>query len=641
MRPPAVNAWGGTAEPADFWTWGRSWARCAPPVMNLPAHVVIARLPWCRSVLPVLGLGLLLLPGCFTPRTTERMRMDTLRAVQAGNFPTAVGTTNELYESHFDGEPEEAGGKPAKGQEVLAKQALLWHMERGLIDHLFGDVLTSNRHLDMAGELVDIRRSKGVVTEVTTYVANDTLRDYAGNAFEHTQVDYYRALNRLLQAQRSEGLYVPSQLAFTPQVAGATKPPVPFTLNATDDVKTADNYDRAINFARRMTINQLQETADAAGGNRYDDDPFARFLSAALTYTPKLGDRSEVNSQFADVMLKRAMQGYAKQAEVFGTGKQPFLYEVTRRPALVETFFIRHSRAYDRASFDERLAQYGLKADDPRLDTAALPKGHGMVLVLNHVGFITHPEVLDIRAVAAQFRGTIQPTPAEVARGHSAHRFALGGVVFWAKGPGADVVNFWAPIPVPGDLIGKAVAPGGAAFMGFALPVHAKDKPIPQPATVRAKPAMGGAEIVAGMEVLSDLDAFARATLKDEQPGVLAKTMIRAVAKQVAAAQTSREVEQAAKRNNKDDNGTAEALGLLTNLFASTAATLSEIADTRAWTTLPDHIEGSLLDLPPGNYTLVLDTAYGPVECGGVTVQADRLVVVPIRTFTEPLPPRD
>lgn len=603
--------------------------------------------PRLRAALPLVAVGLLLLPGCFTPRTTERMRMDTLRAVQAGDFPTAIGTTNELFESHFDGEPEEAGGKPVKTQEVLAKQALLWHMERGLIDHLSGDVLTSNRHLDMAGELVDIRRSKGVVTEVATYVANDTLRDYAGNAFEHTQVDYYRALNRLLQAERREGIYVPSQLAFTPRAPGADKPPVPFALNATDNVSATDNYDRAINFARRMTINQLQETADAAGGNRYDDDPFARFLAAALTYTPKPGDRSEVNSQFADAMLKRAMQGYTKQAEVFGSGKQPFRYEVTRRPSLVETFFIRHSRAYDQTSFDERLGQYGLKPDDPRLTTAALPKGHGSVLVLNHVGFIAHPEVLDIRAVAAQFRGTIQPSPAEVARGHSAHRFELGGVVFWAKGPGADVVNFWVPIPVPGDLIGKAVAPGGAAFMGFAIPVHAKDKPIPQPAQVRVRSAMGGNDITSGMEVLSDLDAFARATLKDEQPGVLAKTMIRAVAKQVAAGQLSHEVEEGARKKSNDpkkdqeNKDIAQVLGLVTNLFASTAATLSEVADTRAWTTLPGHIEGALIDLPPGNYTLVLDTAYGQIECGGVTVQADRLVVVPIRTFPEPLPPRD
>lgn len=602
--------------------------------------------PRLRALVPLLALGLVL-PGCFTPRTTERMRMDTMRAVEAGDFATARGTTNELYESHYEGEPAEVGGTPEKKQEILAKQALLWHMERGVIDHLSGDLLTSNRHLDAAGELVDIRRSASVTKEVVTYVANDTVRDYAGNAFEHTQVDYYRSLNRLLQAQQRDGTYIPSQLAFTPAKPGATKTPPPFALNATDNVKASDNFDRAVNFARRMTINQLQETADAADGNRYDDDPFARFLAAALTWTPKPGDRSDVNTQFADAMLKRAMQGYAKQAELFG-GKQPFRYEITRRPSLVETFFIRHSRAYDQTSFDERLGLYGISKDDPRLTTSALPKGHGSVLVLNHVGFITHPEVLDIRAVAAQFRGTIRPTPEEAERGHTAERFAIGGVVFWAKGPGADVVNFWVPIPVPGDLIEKAVAPGGAAFMGFAIPVHAKDKPIAHPAVVRATPAAGGTATTHPMEVVSDLDAFARATLKDEQPGVLAKTMIRAVAKQVAAGQLSREAEQAARKKSgdpqkdKQNEDTAKLVGLVTNLFASTAATLSEVADTRAWTTLPDHIEGALIDLPPGRYALTLDTPYGPIECGGVTVEADRLVVVPIRTFPEPLPqPRD
>ena len=94
-------------------------------------------------------------------------------------------------------------------------------------------------------------------------------------------------------------------------------------------------------------------------------------------------------------------------------------------------------------------------------------------------------------------------------------------------------------------------------------------------------------------------------------------------------------------QKDKQNEDTAKLIGLVTNLFTSTAATLSEVADTRAWTTLPGHIEGALIDLPPGNYSLVLDTAAGPVECGGVTVQADRLVVVPIRTFPEPLPARD
>jgi hypothetical protein len=155
------------------------------------------------------------------------------------------------------------------------------------------------------------------------------------------------------------------------------------------------------------------------------------------------------------------------------------------------------------------------------------------------------------------------------------------------------------------------------------------------PASVRARPATGGTEVSRGMEVLSDLDAFARATLKDEQPGVLAKTMIRAAAKQTAVALAAHEVD----KRNKNKDGSPSLLAMAVNLIGSTMATFSEVADTRAWTSLPDHIEGALLDLPAGNYSLILDTIHGPIECGGVTVTADRLVVVPIRTFPEPLPP--
>ena len=585
-----------------------------------------------------MGLGLLLLPGCFTPRTADAMRVESMKAVIENQQATAVGTLNELYESHFTGEIAEVGGSPTTKDKINAKQSLLWHMERGLVDHVFGDLLSSNLHLDRAGELVDERRTKTLVTEVGTFAANDTIRDFPGTAFEHTQVDYYRALNRVLQAEQREGIYLPTHIL-------APLPPKPnekravastlWTLNGNDGVSAADNYDRAINFSRRMTINQLQETKEAAGSNRYNDDPFARFLAATLTYAPKIGDRAEANRQFADVMLKKSMEGYTKQAEIL-TGKQPFRYEVSRRPETVERMYIRHCRAYDPDAFERSLSQYGLSATDPRIQNAALPAGHGSVLVLNHVGYITHPEVLDIRFVAAQFSGSQNPTPAQAAQGHTSSKFYIGAVAFWATGPGSDVVKTWGALPIPSDLVQKLIAPGGAAFIGFAIPVHDVDRPILPPGTVRARPAGSTSNVgdfAKPLEVLTDLDAYARATLKDDQPGVLAKTMIRTAAKQTAVAVASHQVE----KQNKDKDGVGQLLGLAVNLIGSAAMTFSEVADTRAWTTLPDHISGTLLDLPAGRYTLTIDTVLGPVECGGVIVEPGRVVVVPVRTFPEPL----
>jgi hypothetical protein len=585
----------------------------------------------CRSLWSpsLLALACAILPGCFTPRTTEEMRVTTLKAVMENEHQTAVGTLNELYDSHLSGEIAKVGGSPTQTDSVNNKQALLWHMERGLVDHVFGDVLSSNIHLDAAGILVDQRRTKTLVTEGATFVANDTLRDYPGNAFEHTQVDYYRALNRLLQAQFREGVYQPTHILVTKPPKPGEKPPAPISLSANDGVSANDNYDRAVNFTRRMTINQLTETKEAADGNRYDDDPFARFLAATLTYAPKIGERAEANRQFADVMLKKAMEGYTKQQTVLGSGNQPFRYEVARRPATVERMFIRHCRAYDPQGFQDRLGQFGLSDNDARLENADFPPGHGSVLILNHVGYITHPEVLDIRLITSQFRGTGTSTDRKTGR-TTTSTFHIGAVAFWATGPGSEVVKTWGVVPIPGNIIEKAISPGGAAFMGFAIPVHDADYPILAPGNVHAIPESGASAFSQPLEVLTDLDAYARATLKDEQPDVLAKTMIRAVSKQVAVAVASNEAK-------KHGGEFGEVLGLAVNLLGSTAATLSEVADTRSWSTLPNHVTGTLLDLPAGRYRLTLETAAGTVECGGVAVEPGRVIVVPVRTFPEPL----
>lgn len=563
----------------------------------------------------------LLVVGCSTPRTTEEMRKDALVAASEGRFADAQAETNGIYGSNLANEPTEKGANPEPTASVNDKQALIWRMERGMFAHLAGDLVLSDQLLDPAGDLVDVRRSKGFVTEAATYVTNDTIRDYPGTAYEHTQVDYWRCLNRLVMAQRSQSLYSPRALTF---VAGQ-----PRTVNEPrfdDGAGALDNYDRAIGFARRLTINQLQETADAAGSNRYHDDPFGRLMAAITILTPPTEGRSGSDAQFADVMLKKALSGYAEQAKALG-GQKAFRYETSARPRLIDTLLVRHCRSYDRAGFDEKLKDYGYAPGDERLAAAELPKGSGSVLVLNHVGFIAHPEVLDIRAVAAQFHGTVQPTPAEAARGVTSSKFHIGGIVFWAKGPGSEIVNFWAPIPVPGELVRKIIAPGGAAFMGFAIPVHIPDQPIATPATVRVQKADGGDAGRHQLEVVCDLDAYARATLKDDQPGVLAKTIIRAAAKQAAAGALANEAKQRG----------GEGLGLIVNLLGSTAATLSEIADTRAWTSLPDHVEATLIDLPAGTYSLTLDSPYGPAELGPVTVAAGRTVVVPVRTLPQPV----
>jgi hypothetical protein len=590
--------------------------------------------PWSRLL--AAAAGACLLGACSTPRSTEASRQRALVDVQDGRFADANAEINGLYDSAMKGDRTKPGGSPATDTTINGKQALLWHMERGMVGHIQGDLLTSDQHLDAAADLVDLRRSKNAVKETGTYLTNDTVRDYAGHPYEHIQIDYYRALNRVMIAQVDTGLFhsiavdpslpPPPEGAYLPRAIAMVPRLAPDAAGA-----AADNYDQAISFGRRMTINQLQETADAAGSHRYQDDPFGRTLAGALIYAPPESDRSPSDMQFADTQFKRAVAGYAEQRRTLGDGRQPFRYEVRGRPHLLDALLIRNGMAYDPVGFREHAAEYGLNHLDPRLKHAGLPPGYGMILVLNHVGFITHPRTLDIRLIAASIPVASQT---ETSQGVSVSTFHIGALAFYAKGPGSDIVNAWGEIILPGDVIQELLAPGGAAFMGFALPVHPHDAPIDPPAMLDVQSSAGGEPFVRPLEVVSDLDAYARATLKDEQPALLTKTLIRAAAKQAAAA--------VAARTMQNQGGSAgQLLGFAVGLVGSTAATLSEVADTRSWTTLPDHIEACLVDVPVGTYSLHLDASYGTFAIGSVTVPAGRLVIVPVRSFPRPLPPPD
>jgi hypothetical protein len=176
---------------------------------------------------------------------------------------------------------------------------------------------------------------------------------------------------------------------------------------------------------------------------------------------------------------------------------------------------------------------------------------------------------------------------------------------------------------------------------GMQMPVHDYDKPIPAPARLVARPvgappssdSKPAASYECKLEVVCDLDAYARSTLKDEQPLLLAKSITRAVTKQVVAAQAA---VQAKKAGGGGTEG--QMLGAVVNLLGSAAATATETADTRAWTTLPDHVEAGLVDLPAGSYSLELETGYSSVPLGTVNIPAGQLVIVPTRTFPERMP---
>jgi len=103
--------------------------------------------------------------------------------------------------------------------------------------------------------------------------------------------------------------------------------------------------------------------------------------------------------------------------------------------------------------------------------------------------------------------------------------------------------------------------------------------------------------IVANLDLVQDIGRIALKNLEDKKGRIMAKTLARAVAKQVI-------IEGLANSNNENTAMAVRTALNIANLFL-------EQADTRSWRTLPGQIYMDRLFIPPGEYTVQ------SAACGG------------------------
>ena len=113
------------------------------------------------------------------------------------------------------------------------------------------------------------------------------------------------------------------------------------------------------------------------------------------------------------------------------------------------------------------------------------------------------------------------------------------------------------------------------------------------------------------VETLVNVDSMARRLLKDQLPGILLRTTIRAVTKSVMQ-------DQAQKKG-----------GVVGGLVAAVVSVATEQADERAWRTLPSRIAVARAILPRGNVALEFETGAG-THRSEVTI-GNRFTIIPIR----------
>lgn len=119
--------------------------------------------------------------------------------------------------------------------------------------------------------------------------------------------------------------------------------------------------------------------------------------------------------------------------------------------------------------------------------------------------------------------------------------------------------------------------------------------------------------------LVTSIDAMSRRVLRDEMPGIILRTTIRATTRGIAQAAIGREVGRQFGALG----------GLLANAASSAANVAVERADERSWRTLPAYVSVGRTRLQPGTHNLSIPTAGGWQNIT-VTVSGKH-AVVPLR----------
>jgi len=387
---------------------------------------------------------------------------------------------------------------------------LLYLMDRGMTLHLSGRYQESNTFLEEADTLIEDFYTKRIRDEAAAILLNETQLPYEGDPYEQVMVNVIKALN--------------------------------YTL--------LQDVSAALVEARRID-HRLNVIADTVEGDKYHEDPFARYITGLLYETS-----GDLNNAF--IAYRKAEEGY-RLAESWSRVTMPLmlkedLLRTTKALHLTDEFHA-YTQAFPDAS--EPLAQNENMAQI-------------VVISLNGRGptkndlFLDFPISLNaLQLIALTKQGLT----------HSTRRM---------RGPDALLFG------LQGDIVRVALP----RVVSQASPVAYS--------TVRAN--NGVKSYQRDTQRMYDMHAAAKKNLDDEYTSLVVRAVARAAMKMAAAVGIGYGTQAAVKKQSQ------AWVALVAISVAKILAILTEEADIRTWRTLPGEIQVSRLWVPPGTYDLVVDS---------------------------------
>ena len=404
-----------------------------------------------------------------------------------------------------EGRYEQAGVVLDDSRDVYGvDNQLLWELERGMVLQYAGRFEDSNRAFEAAKRIADERYTRRLSRELGSYLVNDRVLPYAGDAFERALIHVFAALNYAQLGQR----------------------------------------DAALVEARQL--NHLLETFETDEGDRYTyrQDAFGRYLSGMLY--EDAGDPEN-----AYIAYWNALEAYERYEEQYATPIPRSL----RRAAAGAAARLGGVRQAEFAS------RWG-----PVFPDAGVAPGMGRLVVLHFNG--PSPRKRE-QFVDISFGSGWAYVNASTARGVAEEQLATARAVA-ASIPASETFRVaWPTIERSRYDIRS---------MMLRLPEGGR---------------MGPAELV------EDVGAIAIQHLEDRMIGIRARAIARAAIKYAIAKSVSA---GAAGRNDPNERLVLEAVRVL----ITAVNLMTERADTRSWTAVPDEIRMLEVGLPQGRHALEL-----------------------------------
>jgi len=301
----------------------------------------------------------------------------------------------------------------------------------------------------------------------------------------------------------------------------------------------------------------------------------------ALNYV-ELGDLPNAVVEARKSSYRLARNSYADSATA-GSHQEAFLH-------LVNGLIFQAGREPDNAAVSFRLSErlYQDVSPDPALPAPSIDEGlDGNIVVMIESGFVPFREQVDLTFPVFK-------------------QDDWGDPAWYVSQYGSDPYS-WRPGYYPSDV-----------ELDHVLRVAFPRLVEPRTDVARCEVTLPDGRVVQAQPMLN-LDAVCRDDFNGRLPGILLKTVARAIAKELV-------------RKGAEKQG--EGLGILVNLLGAAF----ESADTRSWTFLPSRIDMACFEAPPGTtsfHVRFLDAAERLVDEQSVSLvtRSDTMELLHFRTY--------